>query len=236
MDAHALDGTSEHPPVPVKKTLMLVNSFVVQTTRFLNHFSSLAEEKLQGVHHNISRVEESLLMLESRLARMPELADIKAPPVADESEPVAPAVTGTAPATAAAVEASAGDAAAGVGAGAGAGAGTGTAEDTPASECPRVWPVSVRVHVCVRVRVCVLVALVRSQRRDQGACCRLALRTTVLSPQLCGAVVHPTPTTPSHSCFAVVCLFVSFFCCRFPLPWRGHQVPLCRLSLRPPLL
>ena len=79
------DGGDAHPALPVKKTLLLVNNFVVHTTQFLNHFSALAEEKLQRVQNNIVTLEESLVMLESRLARMPELADIKADPVADEN-------------------------------------------------------------------------------------------------------------------------------------------------------
>lgn len=36
-------------PVPLQKTLLLVNNFVVNTTRFLNHFSAACEDRLLAV-------------------------------------------------------------------------------------------------------------------------------------------------------------------------------------------
>ena len=60
-----MDGS---PPAPLKKTLLLVNQFVIDTTRFLNHFSTLVEEKLQKVSHDVARIETSLVLLESRLS------------------------------------------------------------------------------------------------------------------------------------------------------------------------
>jgi WASH complex subunit CCDC53 len=62
----ALDLT-QSPPIPLKKTLVLVNAFIIDTTRFLNHFATLAEEKLHKVSTDISRVETALVLLESRL-------------------------------------------------------------------------------------------------------------------------------------------------------------------------
>jgi hypothetical protein len=66
----------QQPPVPVKKTLVIVNHFIVQTTRFLNHFSTLAEEKLQKVFHDINRIETTLVLLESRLHRLEGFDDL----------------------------------------------------------------------------------------------------------------------------------------------------------------
>lgn len=40
---------SKVKPVPLPKTLLLVNNFVLNTTRFLNHFSTACEDKLLGV-------------------------------------------------------------------------------------------------------------------------------------------------------------------------------------------
>ena len=48
-------AASRSQPVPMKKTLVVVNDFIASTTRFLNHFGVLAEEKLlivQGTGFN----------------------------------------------------------------------------------------------------------------------------------------------------------------------------------------
>lgn len=71
----------QQQPVPIKKTLVIVNHFIIQTTRFLNHFSTLAEEKLQKVFHDINRIETTLVLLESRLHRLDGFDDLAAPVV-----------------------------------------------------------------------------------------------------------------------------------------------------------
>ncbi len=48
---------------------MLVNTFVVTTTQFLNHFSALAEDKLASVSRDVSRLEKVLLLLETKIYR-----------------------------------------------------------------------------------------------------------------------------------------------------------------------
>lgn len=73
------------PPVPVKKTLLIVNQFITQTTRFLNHFSTLAEEKLQKVFHDVNRIETTLVLLESRLHRLEGFDDMAAAPVTNSA-------------------------------------------------------------------------------------------------------------------------------------------------------
>lgn len=104
------------PPVPLKKTLVLVNNFIIDTTRFLNHFSALAEEKLYKVSHDISRIETSLVMLESRLRQIDGLDDLQADPIptaaavyigAKPAEAAAPAAAAAAPPAAAAPSAGA---------------------------------------------------------------------------------------------------------------------------------
>jgi len=54
-------------PISVKKTLMLLNHFVVSTTEFLNKFSSLCEGKLQQVSQRVQRTEIVLNLLEAKL-------------------------------------------------------------------------------------------------------------------------------------------------------------------------
>lgn len=87
------------PPVPVKKTLLIVNQFITQTTRFLNHFSTLAEEKLQKVFHDVNRIETTLVLLESRLHRLEGFDDMNAAPVTNSALPQAQAVPAAASAT-----------------------------------------------------------------------------------------------------------------------------------------
>jgi hypothetical protein len=82
----------EQPPVPVKKTLVIVNHFIIQTTRFLNHFSTLAEEKLQKVFHDINRIETTLVLLESRLHRLEGFDDLAVTAVTNSAAGVPAAV------------------------------------------------------------------------------------------------------------------------------------------------
>ena len=55
-------------PVPVKKTLLIVNTFVVNTAAFLNKFVSTCESKLHKIHTDIQRMETTMLLLESKLS------------------------------------------------------------------------------------------------------------------------------------------------------------------------
>ncbi|XP_043703831.1 WASH complex subunit 3-like isoform X2 [Telopea speciosissima] len=51
-----------------QRTLYLqVNIFIVDTTRFLNHFYALCEEKFVDVHRRILRLDSSLTLLEEQL-------------------------------------------------------------------------------------------------------------------------------------------------------------------------
>ena len=54
--------------VPVKKTLLIVNTFVVNTAAFLNKFVTTCESKLHKIHTDIQRMETTMQLLESKLA------------------------------------------------------------------------------------------------------------------------------------------------------------------------
>ena len=54
-------------PIPTKKTLMVLNSFIINTVDFLNKFNAVSEQKLLQVHHAIQRVEITLALLEGKL-------------------------------------------------------------------------------------------------------------------------------------------------------------------------
>jgi len=67
-------------PIPAKKTLMIVNSFIINTVDFLNKFTSVAEEKLRKVQQAIQRLEITLALLEGKLDSVPWVASGQPPP------------------------------------------------------------------------------------------------------------------------------------------------------------
>jgi len=54
-------------PIPTKKLLMIVNTFVINTTEFINKFALMCERKLAKVNKGIQRVEIVLALLEAKL-------------------------------------------------------------------------------------------------------------------------------------------------------------------------
>ena len=66
---------SKVKPVPIPKTLLLVNNFVSSTTSFLNHFSNLCEEKLIYISEKVTELEIMLAMLEAKLRSIPQLCE-----------------------------------------------------------------------------------------------------------------------------------------------------------------
>ncbi|KAK3241919.1 hypothetical protein CYMTET_48352 [Cymbomonas tetramitiformis] len=65
-------------PVPDQKTLVLVNTFIIQTAGLLNRFSALCERKLEAVNRNIQRVDVQLSLLEAKLNSVDGLAQVRA--------------------------------------------------------------------------------------------------------------------------------------------------------------
>ena len=53
MDAHV--EKSKEDPIPTRKLLMMVNDYVVNSTRFVNRFHAVTEEKLQNVSRRIGQ-------------------------------------------------------------------------------------------------------------------------------------------------------------------------------------
>lgn len=78
--------------LPQRKTITLVNNFIINTTQFLNKFSYLCEEKLADVSNQIEKLEITLNILEAKLASIPGLepVNIPEPTTTDVSAPVAP--------------------------------------------------------------------------------------------------------------------------------------------------
>jgi WASH complex subunit CCDC53 len=59
--------------VPYRKTITIVNNFIINTTQFLNKFSFLCEKKLAEVSDQIQNLEITMNILEAKLASIPGL-------------------------------------------------------------------------------------------------------------------------------------------------------------------
>lgn len=81
-DAELPVDLSQLPPIPLPKSLLLINNFVANTTRFLNHFAFECEDRISRVSSNLTRVEVMLAILEAKLNSIPDLsvtdADVEA--------------------------------------------------------------------------------------------------------------------------------------------------------------
>jgi len=65
--------------IPYLKTINLINNFVINTTKFINKFSFICEEKLETVSGNIERLEITMNILEAKLSSIPGLEGGSAP-------------------------------------------------------------------------------------------------------------------------------------------------------------
>jgi hypothetical protein len=61
-------------PVSHRKTVLFVNHFVVEVTRFLNRFANVCEERLLQVGSGVDRLETALAVLEARLGSVDGVA------------------------------------------------------------------------------------------------------------------------------------------------------------------
>lgn len=90
---HVATDYSKYDAVPHQTTLHLVNNFVLQTTRFLNRFSNVCEDKLATVAKNIQNLETTLAIIEAKLGSIDDSDDA---PVASQGTDIvtAPAAPG----------------------------------------------------------------------------------------------------------------------------------------------
>lgn len=77
-------------PIPLPQTIMLVNNFVLNTTKFLNRFSNEVDLKLADVSHRITTSQTLLCVLECKLRSIPGLEDGAPPPAAAAPATAAP--------------------------------------------------------------------------------------------------------------------------------------------------
>ncbi|GMH47969.1 hypothetical protein TL16_g10279 [Triparma laevis f. inornata] len=64
------------PPLPPSKVTLLLNNFILSTTRFLNAFVTAADEKIRNVSEKITDMEVMMSILEAKLASVPEVENV----------------------------------------------------------------------------------------------------------------------------------------------------------------
>mmetsp|Transcript_49836 Transcript_49836/g.98477 ORF Transcript_49836/g.98477 Transcript_49836/m.98477 type:complete len:197 (+) Transcript_49836:171-761(+) len=75
-------------PVPLPKTLLLVNNFIVNTTKFLNRFSGECELKIADVSSKITSTQTALSVLEAKLRSVPGIEDFDPTTATAAAEPL----------------------------------------------------------------------------------------------------------------------------------------------------
>jgi len=100
---------SKEDPIPTRKLMMIVNDYVVNSTRFVNRFHAVCEEKLQTVSKRITQTEIMLSILEGKINSVDYVSNMATTAgTAAAAADVLPDVAADAPAAApAATEASA---------------------------------------------------------------------------------------------------------------------------------
>ncbi|XP_071831521.1 WASH complex subunit 3-like [Apostichopus japonicus] len=83
--------TAIHP----KRMLAFLNHFIIHTTRFLNKFSCVCEQKLLDLNHRIQKLEVTMNILEAKLASIPGLENVTVEQATPQQPPATnlPAVT-----------------------------------------------------------------------------------------------------------------------------------------------
>ena len=73
--------------LPVQKSLLLINNFVINTTNFLNAFAETCEKKISQVSSKATELEIMLAVLEAKLNSIPDL-DVVSTPSTSASSPI----------------------------------------------------------------------------------------------------------------------------------------------------
>lgn len=73
--------------LPVQKSLLLINNFVINTTNFLNAFAETCEKKISQVSSKATELEIMLAVLEAKLNSIPDLDVVSTPPPQVQAAP-----------------------------------------------------------------------------------------------------------------------------------------------------
>lgn len=74
MAEETLDA-SKFKPINVQSTVLLVNQMILQTTTFLNQFSSTVERKISKVSAKVTQLEIQLAVLEAKIYSIPAVGE-----------------------------------------------------------------------------------------------------------------------------------------------------------------
>ena len=66
---------SKFKPINVQSTVLLVNQMILQTTTFLNQFSSTVERKISKVSAKVTQLEIQLAVLEAKIYSIPAVGE-----------------------------------------------------------------------------------------------------------------------------------------------------------------
>ena len=85
--------TQQIKPIPIQTTLLFVNNFIVNTTKFLNTFSESCDIKLTQISSKINNLDIVLSVLEAKLNSVPGLETDDIPPPSSTAAPTASTTT-----------------------------------------------------------------------------------------------------------------------------------------------
>lgn len=80
-----------------KKSITIINAFVVSTVQFLNQFAVKANDKLDKLNRQIQRLEALTQLLEYKLSDIPNVSEPTAKTVSEASKSVSSADAGSKP-------------------------------------------------------------------------------------------------------------------------------------------
>lgn len=82
-----IDYTS-FEPINHKKTLTLINYFILNTSQFLNAFSNVSEKKIHDIDEKLDELESLIAIFESKMDSLPEEAFMHQPSQVENEEGV----------------------------------------------------------------------------------------------------------------------------------------------------
>ena len=77
---------SQFEPLSHKKTLTLINYFILNTSQFLNSFSNVADTKIHDIDEKLDELETVISIFEQKLDSLPEEAFLWEPEENEEGE------------------------------------------------------------------------------------------------------------------------------------------------------
>ena len=65
---------AQFEPVSHKKTLTLINYFILNTSQFLNSFANVADKKIHDIDEKLDKLETLITLFESKIGSLPDEA------------------------------------------------------------------------------------------------------------------------------------------------------------------